>query len=129
MSAALTGGVLLKCAVRAQASPGLRQSLVKLAGDCVPLAESLAAHAALELEETYLYLFSRESAAVNAAVLSRLLDKAAGLAELKGAALAAAKLIPVFDRPGASRTREAAFHYVVETDVDPAHEADLNAWY
>jgi len=128
MTAALTGGVLLKCALRAR-SPSLQLELGELARECVPLAESVAAHAALELEETYVYLFSRESAAVNAAVLARAAEEAASLPALEGASIAAAKLLPVFDRPGASRTVAAQFHYVVEMDVASEHEADLNAWY
>ena len=128
MTAALTGGVLLKCALRAH-SPSLHLELGELARECVPLAESVAAHAALELEETYVYLFSRESAALNAAVLSRAAEEAASLPALEGAKISAAKLLPVFDRPGASRTVVARFHYVVEMDVDPEHETDLNAWY
>jgi hypothetical protein len=128
MTAALTGGVLLKCALRAH-SPSLHLELGELTRECVPLAESVAAHAALELEETYVYLFSRESAAVNAEVLSRAAEEAARLPALEGAKISAAKLLPVFDRPGASRTVTAQFHYVVEMDVDPEHDADLNAWY
>ena len=30
---------------------------------------------------------------------------------------------------GASAGEQAAFHYVVETDVVPEHERELNAWY
>lgn len=129
MSAALTGGVLLKCGLRAPASAEFQQSIVKMAKECVPLAESVAALAALEIEETYLYLFSREAAAVDAAVLSRVLEAARALRELRGSALAAVKLLPLFDVPGASRGEAAPFHYVVEMDVVPEHEADLNAWY
>ena len=129
MSAALTGGVLLKCAVRAPSSPDFEQSIVKVARDCVPLAESVAAHAALEAEESYIYLFSRESAAVGAAVLARVAERAGGVAALAGAKLAAARLVPVFDRPGASRTVAAQFHYVVEMDIPSSYEDDLNAWY
>jgi len=129
MSAALTGGVLLKCAVRAPSSPDFEQSIVKVARDCVPLAESVAAHAGLEAEESYIYLFSRESAAVGAAVLARVAERAGGVAALAGAKLAAARLVPVFDRPGASRTVAAQFHYVVEMDIPSSHEDDLNAWY
>jgi hypothetical protein len=128
MTAALTGGVLLKCGLRAR-SPALHLELGELARECVPNAESVAAHAALEVEETYVYLFSRESAAINAAVLSRAAEEAASLPALEGARVAAAKLVPVFDRPGASRTVAAQFHYVVEMDVAAEHEADLNAWY
>lgn len=129
MSAALTGGVLLKCALRAPSSPEFEQSLGKLARDCVPLAESVAAHTALESEETYVYLFSRETAAISPDVLSRVAERARQIAALSGAKLQAAKLVPVFDRPGASRTVAPQFHYVVETDVTPACEDDLNAWY
>lgn len=129
MSAALTGGVLLKCAVRAPSSPEFQEAIKKLAKDSVPLAESVAAHAALESEESYLYFFSRETAAINTAVLSRVAERAGGLPALAGSKVAAAKLIPVFDRPGASRTVAPQFHYVVEMDVASAHEDDLNAWY
>jgi hypothetical protein len=129
MSAALTGGVLLKCTKRVESTPELQQSMMKLARECVPLRESIAAHAALEAEESYLYLFSREAAAINAAVLSRVVERSGALPGMKGAEFSAAKLVPIFDRPGASRTKAAAFHYVVETDVVAAHEADLNAWY
>lgn len=129
MTAALTGGILLRCARRVPADEKFRQDLENLAVECVPLAESVAAHAALEAEEAYLYFFSREAAAINAAVMSRVLERAGGLAALAGAKLATAKLVPVFDRPGASRTVAPQFHYVVETDVVPAHEDDLNAWY
>ena len=129
MSAQLTGAVLLKCAKRLEASAESQQSTVKLAKDCVPLAESVSAHAALEAEETYFYLFSRETAAISAAVLARVVERAAGVPGFSGAQLTAAKLVPVFDRPGASRNAAAPFHYVVEMDIPPQHEADLNAWY
>src|SRR5882672_7730089 len=113
MSAALTGGVLLKCSARVPGDEAFRQALSRLAMDCVPLAESVAAHAALETEESYLYLFSRETAAIGASVLSRVAERAGGIAA----------------RPGASRTVAPVFHYVVEMDVELAHEEDLNAWY
>jgi len=129
MSAALTGGVLLKCAARAPSSAEFQESIRKLVKDCVPLAESVSANAAQEAEESYIYLFSRETAAISAGVLSRILERAGGLPALTGAKLATAKLVPVFDRPGASRTVAPQFHYVVEMDVVPAHEDDLNAWY
>jgi len=129
MSAALTGGVLLKCAVRVSGDERLQQDLTRLALDCVPLAESVAAHAALEADESYLYLFSRETAAINAEVLSRVTERAGKLPILAGATVTSAKLVPVFDRPGASRTQAPLFHYVVEMDVSPSHEEDLNAWY
>ncbi len=33
------------------------------------------------------------------------------------------------DLPGASAGLPAPFHYVVETDVLPEHEAEFNRWY
>src|SRR5882672_363133 len=129
MSAALTGGVLLKCSARVPGDEAFRQALSRLAMDCVPLAESVAAHAALETEESYLFLFSRETAAIGDSTLAPIAERAGGIAALTGAKLAAAKLVPVFDRPGASRTVAPVFHYVVEMDVELAHEEDLNAWY
>ncbi|HET7200125.1 MAG TPA: hypothetical protein VFI80_04850 [Burkholderiales bacterium] len=129
MSVALTGGVLLKCALRAPSFAEFQRSVGRLAKDCVPLAESAEAHAALEGDETYLYLFSREAGAIDAGVLSRVVERAGSLPGLGSAGLSAAKLVPVFDVAGASRGEDAPFHYVVETDVAPEHEADLNAWY
>ncbi len=38
-------------------------------------------------------------------------------------------LVPLLDVAGASADATAPYHYVVETDVEPAHEADFNAWY
>jgi len=130
MSAAHTGGILLRCAGVPRVSDRFDGSLEKLAVDCVPLAESVAAYAALETGgEIYVYIFSREFGAVSAAVLARTAERAAGLADLKGLAIGGARLHPVFDAPGASRGEVAPFHYVVETDVVAEHEADLNAWY
>jgi hypothetical protein len=129
MTAALTGGVLLKCAARVPADETFQLEMRMLALDCVPLAESVGAHAALEADESYLYLFSRETAAISASVLSRVVERAGRISALAGAGLAPARLVPVFDRPGASRTVAPVFHYVVEMDVEPAHERDLNAWY
>lgn len=40
-----------------------------------------------------------------------------------------AVLAPLLDLPGASAGAAAPFHYVVETDIPPEHEADFNAWY
>src|SRR5262245_19251588 len=129
MTAALTGGVLLKCAARVAADDAFRLALGLLARDCVPLAASVGAHAALEAEESYRYLFSRATAAISAGVMSRVVERAGGIRALAGAALAPARLVPLFDRPGASRTVAPAFHYVVEMDIAPELDADLNAWY
>ena len=39
------------------------------------------------------------------------------------------RLLPLQALDGASAGAVPAFHYVVETDVLPEHEADLKAWY
>jgi len=129
MSAVHTGGILFRCASRLNVQDELREVLEKLAAGCVPPAESVAAYTALEGDETYTYLFSREFGAMNATVLARTAERAHALPYLKGLRMSAAWLQPLFDTPGASRGEAAPFHYVVETDVVPEHEADLNAWY
>jgi len=121
--------ILLKCLGPLHAPGNLPEVLAKLARECVPLAETVAAHAAVKAEEIYAYLFSREPAAITAAVLVEVAGAARALPSLRALHIGAARLLPVFDVPGASRGETAPFHYVVETDVIAEHEADLNAWY
>ena len=45
------------------------------------------------------------------------------------AATPAVELVCTLDVPGASAGVDAPWHYVVETDVLPEAEAELNAWY
>lgn len=130
MSPSHTGAILLKCRGRLGASEAeWRRVLKKLAADCLPLGESAAMHSALEGDESYIYLFSREPGAITPAVLARLAEHACAEAVFKGIEIRAARLRPVFDAAGASSGEPPRFHYVVETDVVPEHEADLNAWY
>jgi len=44
-------------------------------------------------------------------------------------AVVIARLDLLLDLPGASAGVPAPFHYIVETDVLPEHEADFNRWY
>jgi len=130
MSPSHTGAILLDCKGRPGASEaGWRAILEKLAADCVPLCESASMHAALEGDESYIYLFSREPGAITPAVLARLAGRARAEAAFEGLQIRAARLRPVFDAVGASSGEAPRFHYVVETDVVPEHETDLNAWY
>ena len=39
------------------------------------------------------------------------------------------RLSPLISLPGASAAAVPGCHYVVETDVEPGHEADFDAWY
>jgi hypothetical protein len=130
MSPSHTGAILLECKGRLGASEAeLRRILKELGADCVPLGESAAMHSALEGDESYIYLFSREPGAITPSVLARVAERAGAEAAFNGIAIRAARLRPVFDAAGASSGEPPRFHYVVETDVVPEHEADLNAWY
>ena len=130
MSPSHTGAILLKCAgPLSTPQEELRLSLRVIALECLPLSESVAMHVALEGRESYAYLFSREPGAVTHAVLTSVLRRARALPVFEGIEVQAVRLQPVFDLFGASRAETPLFHYVVETDVDPEHEADMNAWY
>lgn len=130
LSPSHTGAILLKCKGRLGAPEAeCGDVLKKLAAACLPLGESAAMHAALEGDESYIYLFSREQGAVTPTVLSHLAQRAGAEAIFRGVAIHASRLRPVFDVAGASSSEVPRFHYVVETNVVPEHEADLNAWY
>ena len=53
----------------------------------------------------------------------------AAVAAVLPASAECSSLICIQQLAGASAGAEAPWHYVVETDVLPAHEADFNAWY
>ncbi|MGC2517502.1 MAG: hypothetical protein WA373_00085 [Burkholderiales bacterium] len=129
MSAVPAAAILLKCVGPLPALEELQRPLRKITMDCVPAAESIAAHAAVEGNEAYVYLFSRNFAAVGSDVPARVVENLRALPDLGRLQISAAHLQPVFDAAGASSGQAAPFHYVVETDVVPEHEADLNAWY
>ncbi|MGE8705997.1 MAG: hypothetical protein ACN6O5_25220 [Achromobacter sp.] len=78
----------------------------------------ISAFAALEAEDTYVYVRGARA----------LPEIQARLAELAPGAHARV-LHLTLDLPGASAGKEAPWHYIVETDVLPEAEADLNAWY
>ncbi len=78
----------------------------------------ISAFAALEAEDTYVYV--RGTCALPQ-IQARLNELAPG---------AHARVLHLtLDLPGASAGQEAPWHYIVETDVLPEAEADLNAWY
>ncbi|MDH1299563.1 MULTISPECIES: DUF4286 family protein [Achromobacter] len=78
-----------------------------------------AAYAALEEDETYVYL--RGSAAALPEAQARLAESFPGARSRV--------LHQTLDLAGASAGQDAPWHYIVETDVLPEAEADLNAWY
>jgi len=130
MSPSYTGAILLKFAGSLSApQEQLRLALRLIALECLPLSESVAMHAALEGGESYAYLFSREPGVVTPTVLAGVLRRARALPAFEHTEVRAVRLQPMFDLVGASRAQAPLFHYVVETDVDPESEADMNAWY
>ena len=83
MTPSHTGAILLKCLGPLSAPGNLPEALTTLARERVPLAESVAAHASVEPEEIYAYLFSRAPAAITAAVLANVAGAARALPNLK----------------------------------------------
>ena len=82
----------------------------------------ISAFAALEAEETYVYVRGAD------ALPDVLPEVRARLDELAPGAHARV-LHLTLDLPGASVGQDAPWHYIVETDVLPEAQADLNAWY
>ncbi|MGB3431591.1 hypothetical protein [Achromobacter sp.] len=77
------------------------------------------AYAALDEDETYVYL--RGPAGGLPEVQARLAESFPG---------ARSRVLHLtLDLAGASAGQDAPWHYIVETDVLPEAEADLNAWY
>lgn len=105
--------LLAKFAWRGAAAEHVRETL-RIAG-----IRLLSLQRGVDIDEGYAYL---DAAA----------DSATGLKAALGAALHDVSLIelePVQVIPGASASQAAPFHYVVETDVLPEREDELNAWY
>src|SRR5207249_8175775 len=96
----VTGVQTCALPISSRVSDRFDDNLKELAVDCVPLAESVAAYAAVEAGgEIYAYLFSREFGAVNTTVLARTAERAGDLVDLRGLRISAARLQPVFDTP------------------------------
>ena len=87
-------------------------------------AAAVSANLSLDRAELYAYLWLRAPAEVAAAPLAREVALASGAATLE-----ASRLARLQDIAGASHGVRAAFHYVVETDVIPEADRDLNDWY
>jgi hypothetical protein len=124
-----SGAILLKCAGPLPAPDTLIGALETVAGNFVPRATAIAGHAAIEGNETYLYLFSEDIRPTAGEVARRVAEGLVSLPHWADVRVLISGLESVFDVPGASRAANALFHYVVETDVVPEHEADLNIWY
>ena len=90
-----------------------------------PAARGLRAYRAVELGAGCAYVDVAGDEAAGAR-LAASLQADLGRA-LPGAMLT--RLAALACVPGASSGEAAPYHYVVETDVLPEHEADFNAWY
>ncbi|GGX28477.1 hypothetical protein GCM10007242_38600 [Pigmentiphaga litoralis] len=113
--------LLIKLPARRIDTDGVRDLAASLR-DVAPPLRHLAAHAAIESVESYVYLALREPGVPH---LGPLQDALARLEP--GAQLVPLQLMMSVD--GASAGKPAPYHYVVETDVVQGGEADLNAWY
>lgn len=87
-------------------------------------AAAVTVNLSLDGGELYVYFWLREATRVERGPLARALAVATGAAEVE-----AARHVRLQDIRGASHGARAAFHYVVETDVVPKAETDLNDWY
>jgi len=89
----------------------------------LPLAD-VTVNLGLDGAELYAYLALREAAEVASAPLAAELARATG-----ASAVEVVQLARLQDLRGASHGAPPVFHYVVETDVVPEAERDLNDWY
>jgi len=119
-----TDAIVYKCRASVPAPEGLAEAIALAArSQGLPAAE-LTVNLGLDGAELYAYLALREPVEVESAPLAAALARATG-----ASALEAARLARLQDIRGASHGAPPKFHYVVETDVVPEAERDLNDWY
>ena len=87
-------------------------------------AAAVTVNLSLDGGELYAYLWLRETARVDPRLLGQTVALATG-----AAAVEAGRYVRLQDIRGASHGATPVFHYVVETDVVPEAENDLNDWY
>jgi len=104
--------VVLKCRAPLPAPGRTVDALTDIARSQNLPAAAVTVNLSLDGGELYGYLWLREPARVDPRALGE-----------------AARYVCLQDIRGASHGTTAAFHYVVETDVLPEAEADLNDWY
>ena len=116
--------VVLKCRAPLPAPDQTVDALTEAARSQNLPAAAVTVNLSLDGGELYVYLWLREATHVERGPLARALAVATGVAEVE-----AARYVRLQDIRGGSHGATAAFHYVVETDVVPEAEADLNDWY
>ncbi len=119
-----TDAIVFKCRAPVPAPEGLAEAIAAVARSQGLPAADATVNLSLDGAELYAYLALREPAEVAPAPL------AAAFARVTGAsAVEAVRLARLQDIRGASHDEPPVFHYVVETDVVPEAERDLNEWY
>lgn len=116
--------VVFKCRAPLPAPDRSVDALTDAAGLQNLPAAAVTVNLSLDGGELYAYLWLRETARVDPQPLAQAVVLATG-----AAAVEAARYVRLQDIRGASHGATPAFHYVVETDVVPEAETDLNDWY
>lgn len=114
--------IVFKCGAPAPAADRLAEAIAAAARG-LPVA-GIAVNLSLDGAEAYAYLWLSEATDVAPAPLALAVAAATG-----GAAVEAQRLACLQDVPGASHGAPVAFHYVLETDVAPEGERELNELY
>jgi hypothetical protein len=115
--------VVLKCRAPLAVANRAVEVLTDAARSLHLAVTAISANASLDGGELYAYLWLRDRTGVEGAPL------VASLVAAGGGEVAAVRCVRLQDLRGASHGAIPVFHYVVETDVVPEAEADLNDWY
>ena len=118
----MADAIVFKCGAPVPAADRLAGAIAAAAW-ALPVS-GVAVNQSLDGAEAYAYLWLHEATEVAPASLARAVAAATG-----GATVEAQRLACLQDLPGASHGAPVAFHYVLETDVVPEAEGDLNDWY
>jgi hypothetical protein len=123
-----TDVVLVKAALSVDAAQGIEPFRGQLNAHAT-LARAQVRHFASAAHSTfYLYLVLPEPAMLDSSDLADV-ESMFAVAFPEATGVAASRLQRVFDLPGASRDKLAAFHYVVETDPEPGWADEIARWY
>lgn len=116
--------IVIKCRTPATAPAALIEAMLNAAvGRALPVA-AVSANLSLDRAELYAYLWLHQATAVGPESLAPLIAAASCAATVE-----ALRFAGLQDVRGAAHGAPAVFHYVVETDVAPQAEGDLNDWY
>lgn len=129
MMTARDGAVLLRFSPPFASARALDATLRRLEHDeALPVA-SRSLWFAVDASCVYGYLWLAEDVSIGDEALARLHSIAFDAAAPDAGAFDIGRLSVLADLPGASNGTAAPWHWVVETDVTPAAEAEFNRWY